>query len=134
MSSEALLFTLSAIGIAETVYLIKQRKIQKAPVCPVGSQEACQIVLESKYNKIFGVHNDIFGLIFYLAASFLTALLVTEVGPKNLLESFIRLMIGGGVVFSLFLTYLQWKVLRAWCFWCLMSAITILLMLIIIIL
>ena len=124
MTPHALLFTLAAIGIAETAYLIEKRKKAQLPVCPIG--EDCTTVLKSKYNKIFpGIHNDLLGLLFYVGIAFLTAFLVIGIEPSQLWELFAKISIISGAIFSLFLLYLQWKVIRAWCFWCIMSACTI---------
>jgi len=131
MTAFALLFTLSAIGVAETVYLIRKRLASERPVCPIGG--GCEIVLESKYNKTFGIHNDVLGLLFYLAASVVTACLVIGIEPMTLWETVFPIMIAFGSLMSLYLTYLQWRVIKFWCFWCLMSASTIWLMAIIII-
>ena len=126
MTSQALIFTLSALGISETVYLIKKRLLLQKPICPIG--ENCLIVLESKYNKLFGIHNDVLGLIFYIASSTIAAFLVIGVEPLPLWGTVIKIMVLGGSLISVFFTYLQWKVIKSWCFWCLMSACTIWLM------
>jgi len=126
MTSYALLFTLSAIGISETVYLIRTRIKSEKPVCPIGG--GCVLVLTSKYNKIFIVPNDILGLLFYVAASFISAFLVIGVGPLVFLDFILKLSVALGTILSLFFTYLQWRVIHVWCFWCLMSAFTIWLM------
>ena len=123
MTPHALLFTLAAIGIAEAVYLIRKRMAMEKPVCILG--EECHVVLESKYNKIFGVHNDVLGLAFYITVSFITAFLVIGVEPIVLWVLLANLAIGGGAVMSFFLVYLQWRVIKAWCIWCVMSALTI---------
>ncbi|MBI4993225.1 MAG: hypothetical protein HZC26_03780 [Candidatus Magasanikbacteria bacterium] len=126
MTSFALLFTLSAIGISETVYLIRKRIASERPVCPIGG--GCTLVLTSKYNKIFIVPNDVLGLLFYIMVSFIAAFLVIGVPPLAFWSLIIKLSIAFGSILSLFFTYLQWRVIRAWCFWCLMSAFTIWLM------
>ncbi|KKU91111.1 MAG: hypothetical protein UY23_C0004G0056 [Candidatus Jorgensenbacteria bacterium GW2011_GWA1_48_11] len=126
MTSLALLFTLSAIGISETVYLIRKRIALQKPVCLIG--ENCAAVLESKYNRIFIVPNDILGLLFYIASSFIAAFLVIAVEPVTLWDILFKIMVGMGTLLSFFFTYLQWRVIRIWCFWCLMSAFTIWLM------
>lgn len=123
MTPHALLFTLAAIGISETAYLIKQRWALSAPVCPVGHD--CTTVLESKYNKTFGIHNDIAGFAFYVLLSFLAAALVIEKGPMELMERVTQVFIGAAALTSLYFTFLQWRIIKAWCFWCLMSAGTI---------
>ncbi|MDO8663838.1 MAG: vitamin K epoxide reductase family protein, partial [Candidatus Wildermuthbacteria bacterium] len=126
MTALALLFTLSAIGISETVYLIKKRKAGEKPVCIVGDD--CRKVLESKYNKILGIHNDILGLVFYIAVSVVFAFLVIGFGPLMWLSLAAKSFISVGLIMSSIFTYLQWRVIKAWCFWCLMSAATIYLM------
>lgn len=131
MTSYALLFTLAAIGISETVYLIRKRIALERPICPIGDN--CTLVLESKYNKIFIIPNDVLGLFFYIMASFVSAFLVIGVGPLVFWDFIFKTSVVFGTILSLFFTYLQWKVIKAWCFWCLMSAFTIWLMEIIII-
>ena len=126
MSSYALLFTLAAIGISETVYLIRKRIASEKPFCPIGG--GCSLVLTSKYNKIFFIPNDILGLLFYIMASFIAAFLVIGVEPLAFWSFIIKASIAFGAVLSLFFIYLQWRKIKAWCFWCLMSAFTIFLM------
>jgi uncharacterized membrane protein len=126
MTPHALLFTLAAIGISETVYLIGQRRAQKKPICVLG--KSCHQVLESRHNKIFGIYNDALGLGFYLVIALMAAFLVIELEPLNLWENLLKALIAGGVLMSLYFTFLQWQLIKAWCFWCLMSALTVFLM------
>ena len=126
MTSFALLFTLAAIGISETVYLIRKRIAQDTPTCPIGN--SCSLVLTSSYNKIFFIHNDVLGLLFYAVASFISAFLVIGIGPLGFWDIILKLSVAVAVLASLLFTFLQWRVLKAWCFWCVMSACTIWLM------
>ena len=126
MTALALLFTLSAIGMSETVYLIKKRITAEKPVCPIG--ENCALVLTSHWSKIFIVPNDILGLLFYIVVSFIAGFLVIGVEPMLFWSFIFKLAVAFGTLLSLFFTYLQWRIIRAWCFWCLMSAFTIWLM------
>lgn len=131
MTSFALIFTLSAIGISEIVYLIRKRIALEKPICPIGGD--CEIVLTSKYSKIFIIPLDIFGLLFYIVVSSIAAFLVIGVEPVFVWDFVLKILIAVASLLSIFLTYLQWRVIRAWCFWCLMSAFTIWLMGIIIV-
>ena len=126
MNPHALLFTLACIGISETVYLINKRLENEKPVCYIGG--SCGVVLSSKWNKLFGIHNDLLGLGFYSTLSVIMALLVIEVGSAELMQKMAYAMIGGGVMMSLYFIFLQWKIIKVWCFWCLMSSATIFLM------
>lgn len=123
MSYEALLFTLSALGISETVYLIKKRLLSQKPICPIG--EDCTKVLSSKYSTIFLVPNDVLGLVFYIICSLITAFLVIGIEPMGFWKQLISWLLLGGSLMSVYFTYLQFQVIRALCFWCLMSALTI---------
>lgn len=126
LTAYALLFTIAAIGISETAYLIRSRKKAEQPVCPIGG--GCTTVLTSKYSKIFGVHNDLLGFGFYVGFAGVLALLVLGVGPANSLLLLARLMLAVATIMSIFFVYIQARVIKQWCFWCLMSAGTIALM------
>jgi len=123
MTAFAILFTLAAIGIAETAYLIRERTAARKPVCPIGG--GCEIVLESKYNRIFGVHNDILGLLFYVLMCVDAGLTVIGIQPVQLWVTLAVLQVTAAAIMSLYFVYLQWRVIKAWCFWCLMSAATV---------
>jgi uncharacterized membrane protein len=133
MTLYALIFTLAAIGISETSYLIKSKIKSEIPVCPIN--EDCGKVLESKYNKIFLIPNEFLGLLFYVFISLSAGVLVVGAvsgETAQWLGLIVKILIAGGSLFSLFLTYLQWRVIKSWCFWCLMSAFTVWLMFVII--
>lgn len=123
LTPHALLFTIAAIGIAEAAYLIRVRRAEQVPVCPIGRD--CSTVLTSRYNRLLGVHNDVLGLVFYIAFAGLTALLVLEMYDPSLIQQAMLLLLAGATLMSVIFTYLQWNVLHAWCFWCLMSAATV---------
>jgi uncharacterized membrane protein len=129
MTSFALLFTLAAIGISETVYLIRKRIASEKPICPIGG--GCEKVLKSKYSKLFFIPNDVLGLMSYVAISLIAAFLVIGITPVPLWSALVKILVGAATLASLFFTYIQWRVIRTWCFWCLMSAFTIWLMAII---
>ena len=127
MSVFALIFTLSVIGMAETIYLIRKRIVLEKSVCPIEGH--CDLALTGKYNKFFGIiPNDVLGLLFYITVSLNAGLLAIGTGPFDLLNSTLKIFVAAGSVVSLYLAYLQWKVIKGWCFWCLMSAFIIWLM------
>jgi len=123
MTSLALLFTLASIGVSETVYLVKKRISAQSPICPIGG--GCEVVLNSKYNKFFLIPNDVLGLLAYVVIAFIASFLVIGVGPTKLLDDILEISIALASLASIVFTYLQWRVLKNWCFWCLMSAFTI---------
>ena len=116
------ILVLSLLGLVETGYLISCRLRKQRPVCFAGTH--CSLVLESDYNNLFGIHNDILGFLFYVACGMLSLLLMMTVGSTELELFLLRIVVGFGAVMSVFLIFLQWKVIKAWCFWCLVSALT----------
>lgn len=126
MNLVSLFFTMAAIGIAETAYLIRERYASRKPICPIGG--GCSQVLESRYNKTLGIYNDLLGLAFYATMSAVAALLLLEAGISTLLNQAAAVSTGIALLMSARFFYLQWRVIHAWCFWCLLSALTILLM------
>lgn len=126
MTAIALIFTLSAIGISETVYLIRKREAHQSPVCPIG--EGCEVVLTSKYSKTFFISNDVLGLMAYIAISIISAFVVLEIKEVLPWKELLNILVLVASLASIYFVYLQWKVIKAWCFWCLMSAFTIWLM------
>lgn len=121
-----LIFAFSAIGVGETIYLIKKRIVAEKPICFIN--EYCENALNSKYNKIFSIHIDILGLLFYVAVLFIASFLIIEIQPIIFWDLVLKILVATASLMSVFFTYLQWKVIRAWCFWCLVSAFTIWLM------
>lgn len=126
MTAFALLFTMAAIGISETAYLVRQRIIAERPVCPMGG--GCVTVLSSGYNRTLGVHNDLLGMLFYLSMGAMTALVVIGAGSASILMALAAAALAVATILSAYFFFLQWRVIKAWCFWCLMSAATILVM------
>ena len=111
---------LSLGGIIDTSYLLYQHYKKKPLVCPMDHD--CSVVTESKWSKVFFVRNEILGLSFYLVilASLILSIILPNFSSKIYLFIFIFSFVG--VVFSLFLVYLQIYKIRDYCFYCLISA------------
>jgi uncharacterized membrane protein len=131
MTAITLLFTMAAIGLAEVTYLIRTRRMGEKAVCPIGG--GCHEVLESKWNRLFSVRNDVLGWIFYLVVGIISAFLILEIQPLDAWLWLLRAMVALAVIMSIFFTYLQAVVIKQWCFWCLMSALTVAVMFLIIV-
>ena len=116
-----LIMVLSFVGAVETVYLIRKRIASEHPVCIIG--QGCGAVLDSKYNRLFIVHNDVLGLMAYAAVLVLSILLLANAGPIDILRTLLFWLAGISATMSVVFTFIQWQIIRAWCFWCLMSAI-----------
>ncbi len=114
---------LTLVGLAVAGYLAYVETQSVAAVCgPVGD---CNMVQSSPYAKLFGVLPiGVLGLIAYLAL--LGAWLWQQWGTGALVEQLPLMLFGMaffGVLFSLYLTYLEPFVIGAVCIWCLTSAV-----------
>ncbi|HEX8392120.1 MAG TPA: vitamin K epoxide reductase family protein [Longimicrobium sp.] len=91
--------------------------------CQIGS---CEKVQASQYAYFLGQPVAMWGVGAYIVLLVL-ALLGTQ--PRFARERWVALSIFGmalgGVLFSAYLTYLEAAVIRAWCQWCVISAILI---------
>jgi uncharacterized membrane protein/thiol-disulfide isomerase/thioredoxin len=116
---------LSLVGIAVAGYLAYVETAQVEAVCgPVGD---CNTVQQSEYARLFGVLPiGILGLAGYIAI--LVAWLLGRHGPKRFLPTASLALVGMslfGVLFSIYLTFLEPFVIGATCAWCLTSAVII---------
>jgi uncharacterized membrane protein len=110
------ILALAAVGAGIAGYLLYERWTGGAPVCGTGG---CEIVQNSKYAKIAGVPVALLGLIAYLAI-FVAALSRSE--PARVAGAAIAL---GGLVFAVYLIYVQAALIDAFCQWCLASDVVI---------
>jgi uncharacterized membrane protein len=111
-----LLLFLQLLGLGIALYLAVLRTRKELPYCVIG--KGCGVVLGSKFNRIFGVGNDIMGSIYYGAMIVLGCLLKFDLGPSFLWIPLLKLTALSGFVMACLLLFVQWKVLESWCFWC----------------
>lgn len=119
-----LLITLSILGIFDASYLTAKHYLAKSVYCPVG--QTCETVLTSSYATLYGMPIALFGAIFYLA-ELIFALLYFETDKKIFLKMFFVLSLSA-LLTSAYLVYLQLFVINAICFYCMVSAVNILLL------
>jgi uncharacterized membrane protein len=101
--------------------IITMKKKPEPMVCPVGYE--CDDVIRGPYSKFFGVSTVHVGRVYYLLLSAFYALYLFLPMSQSLV--FAAVLISGlALLFSVYLTALQLFVIRKWCSWCLMSALT----------
>ena len=123
--------TLALAGIADAGYLVWKHyhNTTKPLVCPLDHD--CSKVTESKWSTIFWVRNEVLGLLFYV--SMLAAGLILFFVPGLVLVSLplillMKLAAGFGLIFSLFLIWVQIYKIKDYCFYCMISALITLLL------
>ncbi|MBI2449193.1 hypothetical protein HYV49_02765 [Candidatus Pacearchaeota archaeon] len=114
------LIVLALLGIIDSAYLAWTHFMKKQLVCPI---DGCEVVVESKWNKIFFVRNEILGLMFYIAV-LIGAILLFQ---GSSIKIWLVIISGIGLLFSAFLVYVQARIIKSYCFYCLISALITLL-------
>ncbi|MBI3051714.1 vitamin K epoxide reductase family protein [Candidatus Woesearchaeota archaeon] len=125
----ALFIVLSILGMANTGYLFWKHRRKGPLICPLYHD--CSVVTESKWSHIFYFRNETLGLLFY--AFMLVGILASIFLPSPLFSArytyrVLLLASGAGVLFSIFLVYVQVKIIRNYCFYCMVSALLTLLL------
>jgi len=111
------LVALVGLGVAGYLAYIETQPV--VPICgPVGD---CQAVQQSEYAYLFGIPIGVIGVIGYVAI--LAAWLWGVVKNDNRAFLLLLGMTSFGVLFSIYLTYLEPFVIGAVCAWCLTSAV-----------
>ncbi len=116
-------------GLAVSGYFIFLKLTDTIVVC--GPLAGCEAVQNSRYAKLYGdVSMGEFGFFGY--ALILVSWLVQQYGPTSLNKASILGIWGVcifGVLFSIYLTFLEPFVIGTTCMWCIMSAIFMMLLL-----
>ncbi len=123
------ILVLSLVGLFAAGYLTYVEASQAQAVCgPVGD---CNAVQQSKYAVLFGVLPvGLLGVAGYIGI--LAAWWVQYFGPANLRRTAALALWGMawfGVIFSIYLTFLEPFVIGATCMWCITSAVVMTLIL-----
>lgn len=113
---------LALLGLLDASYLAAERLRGGEPFCPIGG--GCATVQNSPFAVLLGVPVAYLGVLAYLI---LFALLLVSLSRVQVFGVPMRLALLAvssiGVLFSLYLTYLQLAVIHALCFWCVVSAL-----------
>ena len=114
---------LSLIGIIDSGYLswIKISNSEEKCIAGIGN---CALVNSSTYSEIYNIPVAYFGLLAYL----LIFILMVSRGSRIMFATSIPFILFGitliGLLFSSYLTYIQFGILHAYCPYCLLSAVT----------
>ena len=125
------IFLLAIAGFIIAWYIFYKKRKNEHLVCIIGKK--CETVLYSKYNKMFGFPNENLWMLYYVIIAVLTLIFLFGIESFGFI-SIATILIASAIlafIFSLYLTYIQFFVLKATCDYCLTSALINLLILII---
>lgn len=113
------LVIISFLGLIVSGYLFIHYVSPEPIACISG--EGCKAAQLSDYASFYGIPTPAYGVVFYLALGLLGAVW-SESTRKKVLPLLITLTTTGFIV-SLFLSGIEAFVLKAWCSWCVASAL-----------
>lgn len=121
-----LLVLFSFLGLLDASYLTYQKVTGFIPPCTAGF--ACETVITSKYSLIGPIPLVFFGVAYYGLILLITTLVFLEKDHVKILGKLFHtsdlLWISlGGLCVSLYLIFIMGVVLKAWCIYCLFSAL-----------
>lgn len=120
------LVALTGLGVAVYLSYVETGSAQAA----CGLIGNCNAVQQSAYSRVLGVPVGVLGVIGYGLLLGVWALAQVSTGPRRAqLEVALLALALGGVAFSTYLTFLEPFVIGATCAWCLLSALTMLMIL-----
>lgn len=123
-----ILAVLAFVGLLVSSYIYFKKARGEKLYCFSG--DSCDEVVKSEYNKTFGVHNEVFGVLYFAFILFLSSAfflfpplnaLAHEIFP--FLGTFILLLTAAAAAFAAYLTLIQLLVIKKFCEWCLASAL-----------
>lgn len=113
------IYLFSIIGLFDTLYLIYHGLNGTDVACLFFPKEWCQKVQYSPQSKTFGIPNSIAGFVMYTFILLLAWLYSGGFAPLWPLQFIITF----GFLFSFYFLYVQGFVLKAFCTWCVVSAV-----------
>lgn len=114
-----ILLAIALVGFADATYLTIEHYQNEIPPCTIGG---CESVLTSQYSQIIGIPVSLFGSLYYFV---LIVLLFLYLDTKK--EIFLRIPVLFsvlGALASLGLMYIMIFVIKAFCQYCVVSALT----------
>ena len=116
---------LTLAGAFDAGYLLVQTVSGKAVVCPsvpIGrfNLNQCNIVLATPFAKFVGLPTALYGLVAYLFFAILVLYSLSGKRPNTV--KLLMYLSGLGVLISAYFIYMQFFVINALCFYCLISA------------
>ena len=129
MISIYILIILALLGMGNAAYLIKKRREKQEPVCIKGK---CNGVLDSKYNKTFGIYNDILGLVYYVFALLVYVSVFIPFFYEHTLAAIVSYVYYFALIVAFIMSvrfiFIMAFILKRWCQFCVLSAIIVTLM------
>jgi uncharacterized membrane protein len=116
---EKIMVVLSAMGALLSMYLLYTTLTKDYGLCPTSG---CSVVGSSKYSYFLGLPVALWGLGYY-SVLFLTLVNIMNGTRVDMFRKTLGILLLIGVIFTIYLRYLEFFVIGAICFWCWFSVL-----------
>ena len=125
-----IIFFLSLIGIILSSYLLNLHYIDAKKPCDINDTLSCSKVSQSIYSELFGIPVSLLGIFGYLWLGLLSMAIYNGWDVKFNLQRYSKKVLAAitvsALLFSLYLTYTEFFLIKAFCILCLFSQAVIL--------
>lgn len=111
---------LLSAGVLLSAYLYLSKILNTSVICPTNG---CEVVDSSPYSYLFGVPISLWGIVYYLGMFVITLLVFKNNGA--LYKKLLYLGTAWGVIYTLYLRYVEITKIGAFCPWCWGSVLVI---------
>lgn len=119
-----LMIILPFLGLFDAGYVTYELFAKRIPVCLPPFQ--CATFLQNSWAYIAGIPLSVYGLIFYSIVLVLAIMNFLEIKDT---KKYLRGLAIFGILFALYVVFIMGWIVKAWCLWCLVSAINLTLLL-----
>lgn len=118
----AIIIVCGAVGLSIADYIRRKKIAGEKLDCPQGVE--CEVVIYSEHSTFLGIPLETMGGAYYLLIILTyTFFLFFPQLHLDFISLGVILLTSLAFVFSIYLTFVQFIILKKWCFWCLSSAL-----------
>ena len=114
----------SLLGLADASYITYEKFSGVVPTCVLTGIFKCSTVLESPWSSIGPIPLSLLGMGFYATVFLLASYLLLKKDAPAKLSTFLFSLAIFGFGFSIYLTVIQAFIIKAFCFFCVLSAVS----------
>ncbi len=117
----ALVLALAFLGLLDSWYLAQSAVSNSPIVCDIDGLNDCNTVAQSPYSKLLGIPLAVYGIVFY-GALILVSVMLLRLETRKLYQ--VHMAVAGiGALASVYFIFVQMTLIRAFCIYCIASAV-----------
>ena len=119
MNGYLLILLISIIGEITSIYIFLKKNRNEKIICIIGKD--CNEVIQSRYGGIFGIRNEVLGIVYYLFTALFVLFVLSGPAVPQFLKHLLTAVSFPAFLYSFYLTYTQLLILKKVCGLCLIA-------------